>query len=339
MTRTLEDIAQDLGVSRRTISRYITGKGFLSKKTKGKIAEALRKESYYPNVLGARLASQHVPVLGVVFPLYDQQDGGYFIFSTMQGVWAAARSFGMQVMQFSQSPFRVEDNLRIVKSKLAGGLLFVSPSSADAGLFRTLKKEGVPAVVLNARIPQVNSYVCDNRFGARAAVEHLAAQGCKRIAFLHGDEGWSDASERFAGYRSAIESAGLRFSKAWVKFGFFSMEGGEKETNVLLDKDPRPDAIFAGNDLMAIGAVRAIQKRGLRIPDDIRVIGFDDIPFCRLPILHPAISSVAQPFSAIAEAGASRLAELIRGTSVGRVETRFFQPTLMVRGSTEAVKK
>ncbi len=86
MARTLEDIARDLGMSRRSISRYINGKGYLSKTTKEKIARHLKKEAYYPNVLGARLASQRVPVLGVVFPQYEKQDGGYFIFSTMQGV-------------------------------------------------------------------------------------------------------------------------------------------------------------------------------------------------------------------------------------------------------------
>ncbi len=335
MTRTLENIAKDLGVSRRSISRFIHGKGYLSKTSKEKIARYLKKEAYYPNVLGARLASQRVPVLGVIFPHYEKQDGGYFVFSTMQGVWASAIRQGMQVMQFSQSPFRLEDSLRIVKSKLAGGLLFVSPSASDAVLFPALKQDGVPSVVLNARMPDVDCFVCENRWGAREAVRHLIARGGNRIVFLHGQEGWYDADERFAGFREALEGAGKRFSKDCVEFGHFSIEGGERATNVFLERNPRPDAIFAGNDLMAIGAVRAIQKKGLHIPEDIQVMGFDDIPFCGLPILHPTISSVAQPFSAMAEAATSRLAELIQGIRANtRGEATLFKPTLALRGST-----
>lgn len=335
MTRTLENIAKDLGVSRRSISRFINGKGYLSKTSKEKIARYLKKETYYPNVLGARLATQRVPVLGIVFPQYEKQDGGYFIFSTMQGVWASAIRQGMQVMQFSQSPFRLEESLRIVKSKLAGGLLFVSPNASEGSLFPALKREGVPAVSLNARMPQVDCFVCENRWGAREAVRHLIAQGCERIVFLHGQVGWYDADERFAGYREALEEAGKPFSKEGVEFGHFSMEGGERGATTFLERNPRPDAIFAGNDLMAIGAVRAIQKKGLKIPQDIQVMGFDDIPYCRLPILQPTISSVAQPFSAMAEAATSRLAELIQGVRGSKGgETFLFKPTLMLRGST-----
>lgn len=328
-------MSKDLGVSRRSISRYINGKGYLSKTTKEKIAGYLKKETYYPNVLGSRLASQRVPVLGIVFPQYENQDGGYFIFSTMQGVWASAIRQEMQVMQFRQSPFQLNDSLRIVKSKLAGGLLFVSPALSDAALFPALKREGVPSVALNARMPGVESFVCENRWGAREAVRHLIAGGCDRIAFLHGQDGWCDADDRFLGYQDALREAGKPFVKEWVGYGYFSMEGGERITTAFLDQKPRPDALFAGNDLMAIGAIRAIQKKGLKIPQDIQVMGFDDIPYCRLPILQPTVSSVAQPFSEMAEAAAGRLAELIQGGKQKRQgETHLFKPTLMLRGST-----
>jgi DNA-binding LacI/PurR family transcriptional regulator len=340
MARTLEEMAQILGISRRSISRFLQGKGYLSKGNREVISAFLRKEAYYPNVLGARLAAHHVPVLGVVFPRFEQQDGGFYVFSILKGIWQAAQKAGMQVMQFSQSPFQEEESLRIVKSKLAGGLLFVSPNEGDRPLFRTLKREGIACVVLSATIPGVESFVSDNRGGAREAVRHLIRQGNKRIAFLHGKAGWSEAEDRFVGYREALREGGLRFDPKGVQYGYFSIEGGEESTDRLLGGTFRPDAVFAANDLMAIGAVRAIRKRGLQIPGDVCLIGYDDIPFCGLSILEPTLSSMAQPFGPMAEDAAACLVGLIQKKSLKRGgAVHSYAPELVVRGSSLRVSK
>jgi LacI family transcriptional regulator len=231
------------------------------------------------------------------------------------------------------SPGRIETCEML--TKLCDGLVVVMPTAQDSFL-HTLEQQKLNSVLVcfDAKQLGMPTVVPENRIGARIAVEHLIALGHRRIAFIAGNPGTGQSGEREQGYLDGLQGAGLAPDPALMLNGAFAQAGGFSATEALLALDQPPTAIFAANDEMAFGAMDAINSKGLKVPDDVSVVGFDDIPTASY--VFPTLTTMRQPFRAMARRAVSEVVELIQGREPGAVKIAF-PVELVVRKSTGPV--
>jgi LacI family transcriptional regulator len=333
--RTLEDIAQALNISRRTVARVLRKDRFVSDAMRERVLRLLEKEKFIPNVQASNLAAGRVNVLGIVLPTSIAQTIDDYVLKLIKGAFLAAEERRHHLMFFSFPKLEADAVRALVRSRTVGGMLFSFVGVEDFAGLRALRRDGVPVVMINGIAPGLDSFDCDNVLGGAVATRHLLAVGRRRIAFLHGDSNWISSRDRFAGYRRALDEAGVPLREAMVARGFYSVDGAEQAVPGILPA--KPDAIFCANDLMALGALSALKRAGRRVPDDVAVMGFDDIPMVGLPMLETTVSSMSQPVQAIAWAATNRLMDLMEGRPPKAPVQTLFPPTLVVRQSTIGV--
>lgn len=314
MPLTLEDIAQMSGYSRSTVSRVINGDINVSDKTREKIMEVIRKYDFQPNLAARGLAVGHTRVLGLVIPkgvsaIFEEP----FFALLIQGVSSRCNALDYSVMLWLAEPDYERRMInKILYNGLADGVIVASMLENDS-IIDSLRQNGLLPFVLIGRHPvydQISYLDVDNRSGAREAVLYLLRQGRKRIATLAGPQNMTGGSNRYLGYLDALNQHGLPLDPDLVAETDFSDAGGYLGMQRLLAH--KPDAIFAASDTLALAAIRAIRESGLRIPEDIAVIGFDDIPQASRSI--PALSTVRQPISRLGALAAETLIEMIENT-------------------------
>jgi DNA-binding LacI/PurR family transcriptional regulator len=328
--KTLEDLAKKLNVSRRTISRVLKDDNNVAGQTRERILRHLDREKYFPNIHAASLASKKINVIGLIFPRDTFLNTDFFAIDTIKGVAKVANENNYQIMIFTQNKFDSEQCLRMYKSRLVGGLILVAISKDDTEKLEELKRSKVPVALLFAYSDRADSFGCDNKRGGYIATKHLIDSGRKRIAFLHGHENWFDAEERLKGYKQALAEAGIRFRPDYVERGYFRYEDAEAATKKMLKMADPPDAVFAANDRMAIGAIRAVKSSGMKVPEDVAVVGFDNIPICEL--FDPPITTVEQPVAEIAYAAGQDLMNSSEPPHKNSL-LRYFEPKLIKRKS------
>lgn len=330
--RTLEDIAKKLKISRRTISRVLKNDKNVAKETRSRISEYLEKEKYFPNIHAASLASKRINVIGLIFPKDTFIDADFFTLDVLKGVAKAMSDNSYQLMIFTQDKFDSEQCLRLYKSRLVDGLILVAIASDDIPQAVEVKKERIPLALISSYCEGIDSFGCDNLKGGYIATKHLIDSGRKKIAFIHGHENWFDAQQRCNGYKRALAEAGIEIKKEYVEPGYFKYEKGEIAMEKLLSLEDLPDAVFAANDRMAIGAYRAIKKAGKKIPEDIAVVGFDNIPLAEH--LDPSLTTIEQFMEDIAYESGKILLNSVTSPQKKKPQIRLFEPKLIVRNST-----
>lgn len=329
--KTLEELAERLSISRRTLSRVLKNDKNVADETRTRISKHLEKERYFPNINAANLASKKSNVIGLIFPRNTFINADFFVMDTIKGVAEAMEQANYQLMIFTQNEIGNMQCLKLYKSKMVDGLIMVAISKEDFTQVEDLRKNQAPLSLLFAYCDKANSFGCDNPKGGYLATKHLIDSGRKKIAFIHAAPGWIDAEERFKGYKKALSETGMEFRKDYVENGFFDYEPGEAAMQKLLSVNDPPDAVFAANDRMALGAVRAVKKAGKRIPEDIAIVGFDNIPLCEL--FEPSITTVEQPVKDIACAGGKALLDSILSPQKKKPQTILFEPKLIIRES------
>jgi LacI family transcriptional regulator len=254
---------------------------------------------------------------------------GEFFSEFIRGIDRAARTKGLHLLVSSShgNADEAAAALRVMNGRV-DGLLVMSPH-ADARFLSQNLPAGLPAVLVNtgASLPGHARFVIDNFGGAQAMTRHLAASGRKRIAFITGPDGNPDATERLRGYRAALRKG----AREILFEGNFTEESGWAAGQQIAQARPRPDAVFAANDMMAIGCLAAMSDAGLRVPEDVAVGGFDDIPIARY--VSPALTTIRVP---IAELGAVALEALARAIETPRAKparTKILPVELVVRRS------
>lgn len=329
---TLENLAKKLAISRRTLSRVLKNEKNVAQDTRERISKHLEKEKIYPNVHAASLASKKSNVIGLIFPRNTFINADFFVMDTIKGVAEAMDQAKYQLMIFTQSEIGDVQCLKLFKSKLVEGLILVAISREDFVQVEDLRKNHAPMSLLFTYSDEDNCFGCNNPKGGYLATKYLIDSGRKKIAFIHAAPGWFDAEERFKGYKKALSEAGMEFRKDYVENGFFNYEPGAAAMQKLLSVNDPPDAVFAANDRMALGAVRAIKKAGKRIPEDIAIVGFDNIPLCEL--FEPSITTVEQPVKDIAYAGGKALLDsILSPQKKKKPQTILFEPKLIIRES------
>jgi LacI family transcriptional regulator len=310
MPLTLEDVARYAGVSRSTVSRVINGEANVNEETRNRVKAVIQKINFQPNLAARGLAAGHTNVLGLVIPM-----GVSAIFSDpffpllIQGVSSSCNALDYSVMLWLAEP---EFERRTIRQILYNGLVdgvIVSSMMADDPIVGSLAESKLPFVLIG-RHPTNDkvSYVdVENRSGARDAILYFIRQGRRRIATITGLQNMIVGMDRYEGYVDALRERGVQYIPELVVEGDFTDGGGYFAMQRLLAH--RPDAVLAASDVMAIGAMRAIQEAGLRIPEDIAVIGFDDIPLATRST--PPLTTVRQPIQRMGAVAAETLIDMI----------------------------
>ena len=321
---TIRDVAREAHVSVATVSRVLNEKGPVRETTKRRIRLVARRLRYVPHGAARSLITRRTNALGVLMPdLY-----GEFFSEVIRGLDAAARRSGYHLLVSSSHSDRseTESMLRTMRGRV-DGMIVLSPDLGVGKLRSNLPGE-LPIVLLNcADNGSYESIVIDNHGGALAMTRHLLGLGHQRIAFLRGPARNLEAAERLRGYREAMKSSPAGWIRSREIPGDFREEAGYRAADRILALRPLPSAVFAANDAMAIGLLCAFRERRVRVPEDVALAGFDDIPIARY--LTPPLSSVRVP---IAELGARAIRRMVQilGNENGRVRRQETLPTTLI---------
>jgi LacI family transcriptional regulator len=310
MTLTLEDIANMCGVSRSTVSRVINGDLNVSEKTRQKVMDVIHKYDFQPNLAARGLAMGHTRVLGLVIPkgvqaIFEEP----FFALLIQGVSTSCNALDYSVMLWLAEPdYERRMITKILYNGLADGVIVASMLMDDT-IVDSLRQNKLPFMLIG-RHPTYDrlSYLdVDNRGGACQAVLHLLRLGRRRVATITGPQNMIAGANRYQGYLDALRDRGIPANPELVVEGDFTDVGGYACMQRLLPY--KPDAVFAASDTMAMAAIQVIQEHGLRVPDDIAVIGFDDIP--QASRFRPALTTVRQPITRMGAVAAETLIDMI----------------------------
>ena len=336
---TQRQIAEEAGVSRTTVSLVLNDVPGVrvSPETRQRILEVARRLNYYPDAAARTLVSGRTHTIGFVLcQSPDRIFADAFLPEVLRGVGDAVQENGFRVLIHSVEDVAApEAYIGLVRERHTDGIILSGPRSDDQQLPR-LKAEGFPVVLLgqlpSSDIPFVD---VDNVGAARQAVNHLLGQGHRRIGMItNAPLAYTAARDRLLGYRQALEEAGLAFDERLVRYGDFREESGRVAMCELLGLAERPTAVFVASDLVAFGALVATKERGLTIPDEIALVGFDDVQLAHY--VDPPLTTVRLPAYELGYEAAALLTELVSG---GPVEERevLLQTELVVRQSCGAV--
>jgi DNA-binding LacI/PurR family transcriptional regulator len=330
----MADIARLAGVSVSTVSRSLAGSSLVNAETRGRIAELARSLNYSINVGAQNLRLGHNNTVAVIVP-YDPQTRQHlsdpFFLSLIGSVADALTERGHDMLLTRVDADRLDQAAQVFHTGRAMGIVLVGQWHHHDQL-NAMAVQGVPFVVWGAQLPQ-QLYATvggDNLAGGRLATAHLLAQGARRVLFM-GDPELPEIGQRLAGWQAAHADAGLQADPALSVPVPFVTEQIQQAVAGVLQRGLRFDALFAASDLMAMTAVSALRQHGVRVPDDVRVVGYDDVALAEH--FHPPLSTVRQP---IAEAGQALVQALLAQLAGERSSSILLPTTLVVRASSGA---
>ena len=328
---TIKDVAGLAGVSTMTVSRVINRSGYASEETKVRVEQAIAALGYVPNALARHLRSKRTRTIALV--LSDVTNP--FFTTVARGVEdvAASHRFAVMFCNTDESEVEEAESLQMVIERQIDGVLLV-PAGSSPDPFTLLHTHGVPVVVQDRRVstPAVDQVRSDSRVGAYRLVRHLIELGHTRIAMISGPHRISTSADRIAGYRRALADAGLPFDPSIVHDAGFSIEAGYAMAREILATTPRHTAIFAANNFIAFGAIRAIRDGGLVVPDDVSVVCFDDMPEDWL--LDPFLTCIEQDAYAMGRRAAELLFQRLASSAPARRRSIILPVRVVIRRST-----
>jgi LacI family transcriptional regulator len=307
---TLDMVAQAAGVSPSTVSRILNGTAIVSELKKQAVDDAIARLGFVPNPVARGLAGGRTLSIGVVTQAIDSPFYG-----------AALRGIEDELDPAGYSPLFVSGHwnaasesrcIDVLRSRRVDGIIALTGRLADQALKSCARTVPVVATGRSLKAPGLFSLNFDNFEGGRLAAQHLIDFGHQRIAFISGDPQHPDATERLRGYRAAIEASGIAYDPSLVMPGEFHEVSGLLAVDRLLETNQRFTAIFAANDQMAFGAALGLHRRSLRVPEDVSLVGFDDLPTSLYAI--PPLSTIHQPAYELGRLAASAMLQLLAGT-------------------------
>jgi DNA-binding LacI/PurR family transcriptional regulator len=328
----LMEVARLAGVSPSTVSRVVNDRSYVRASTRAAVERAIAQVEYVPNTMARNLRQQRGDFVALIIPrVGDFMFSDPFFPKLLDGITAGLSDFEMQAVLLRPLTKREDDRtIEYVRSGRVEAALFVGLGAGDPkpGL---LAARGVPVVVIGRVEDQsVSSVDCDNRSGARAATAHLASLGRRRIATISGRLDSPAGIDRLAGYHQALEAAGLAQDDRLEADGAFRADTATECARALLERRPDLDGLFAANDVMAASALRVILDSGRRVPDDVAIVGFDDIPLASTT--RPPLSSVVQPIEEMGREAAHIVAAWSDGTGDAPRHV-VFSTSLVIRAS------
>ncbi|WP_449065590.1 LacI family DNA-binding transcriptional regulator [Planomonospora algeriensis] len=332
MAARLDEIARQAGVSKATVSRVLNERPGVSPRARGAVLTAMDVLGYErPSGLRPRSA-------GLVGLITAELQNPVFPFFA-QVIETALARHGYTAVLCTQTPEGAgeDEYVGMLLDRGVSGIVFVSGLHADSTIdlkrYHDLRRQGLPIVLVNGVVPDlgVTCLSCDDVAAGRTAVRHLAELGHRRIGFVNGPLRYTTVQRRLAGFRSALRELGGDDADGMVELAPFGVEGGQSAASRLVERGAT--ALVCGSDLMALGAVRAVRRLGLRVPDDVSVVGADDSSL--MPFTDPPLTTVRQPVQGMGVAAVRALLEEIKGRPTKAAEY-LFEPELVVRASTGA---
>jgi LacI family transcriptional regulator len=325
---TLADIAREAGTSASTASRALSGRGYVSDSVRDRLLAVADRLGYVPNASAQTLKQRTSRVVGVVVSALDNQ----FYAALAAGIEQVLREASYQTVILGDNSDDAQElaGVRTFLAMRAPGVI-MTPVGAEAS--RLLRSHGTEVVEVDRRLSEVpcDGVVIDNERGGREATMHLIGLGHRRIALLGVDTDWTTDAGRLKGYRTALKNARIPYDRRLVASIPLHSPDTEARIEALLDA-AAPTAIFAANNALAEQAWRVLRRRGLRIPTDVSLVGFDDVPW--MEMVDPPITVVDQPALELGRCAARLLLRRLDGSSALPPSVEVLQPRLVVRGST-----
>jgi len=287
---TIADVAAHAGVSPTTVSHVLSGKRLVGAATRDRVERAVRELGYRPNIVARNLRTRRSQVIAVIVP--DITNPFYAVVTRGLADAVDAAGYATYVCNTDAKFDREQKFLEDVLDRGVDGVVLASVDVSQEHLDEP-NRYGTPLVCLGDShdLPGVDRVVPDDEDGSRIATAHLVARGASRIAMITGPPG--AAAARVRGYGQALETAGRTFDPGLVHEGGWTRQGGREAMKALMSSAPHPDAVFCANDLMAIGAMDTVRELGLTVPDDVAVVGFDDVEAATL--VTPTLTTVTNP--------------------------------------------
>lgn len=331
MTVKLKDIAAYLNVSVSTISRVINNKDRVDEETRKRVQLALEKFQYRPNEIARSLKSQSIKAIGMIVP----DISNYFFSTLIKGVESIAREHGYYVIlcNSGEDKEREKEYTDFLYQRQVSGLV-IAIEGREAQFLDQYRKAGIPVVFVDnlPRIEDNYDYVTiDNTKASRELTNHLIGLGHEKIAIITGSLDESVSDERLKGWEKALTEHDIPIKKKWIGVGDFKQESGYRIMQGFLNQEETPTAIFAANNFIAYGAMKAILEAGLRIPEDIALVCFDAIDF--IGLLKPQITSIIQPAEEIGCLAGEIIMRKIQNTKSNVFEKVILEPQLEIKES------
>lgn len=294
MKKTIKDIAKEAGVSIATVSFIVNGKDqHISEATRQRVKDVMKKYNYIPNAMAGSLVTRRTGIIGLILPDITNP----FFPGIARGAEDRANEEGYSII-FCNTDDKIEVEEKYIESltsKMVDGIIIAHSSNSDQ-MGEILERTQIPVILIDRDFDSKNilgKVLVNNKDGARQAVCHMVEKGYKKIAYLSGSLKTQTAMDRLEGYKEALREQNLPVVEALIKYGEYRVEWGRKGIEELLTEKQDFDAVFCGNDLIAIGAMKELLKHGYRVPEDKGVMGFDDIYMAQM--VEPELTTVKQP--------------------------------------------
>lgn len=327
---TIADVAKRAGVSKMTVSRVINDSGYTSKETRERVEQAIQELGYIPNALARSLRFKQTRTIGLIVTDITNP----FFTTLARGVedTASEQDFSVIFCNTDESLDEEARYVNVLMQKQIDGLLLV-PAGGSLESVDFLHDHNLPFVLLDRRIPNITADVVysNHEQGAYELTRHLLELGHERIALLSGPAEVTSASDRVAGYRRALAEAGMGQHVTPVYYSPFTREGGYKTAQQALAATPRPTALFAANNFIAVGALRALRDTGLKTVKDISIVTFDDL--AESFIVEPFMTMIKQPAYEIGQRATALLLDRLEGKGPDSVQEIVLPTELIIRTS------
>ncbi|GIP16400.1 HTH-type transcriptional regulator DegA [Paenibacillus montaniterrae] len=334
MKITIYDVAEKAGVSIATVSKVINNTGRISEKTRKKVMQIMDELEYQPSVVASALSGKSTFTLGLTLP---DLANPYFA-ELARAIEDQGRKHGFNVFICStdNDADKEEEYYQLFMKKRVDGIIMVSRDKQNV-VVKKILSEKVPLVMIAREIfsAPVTSVMVDDYYGGMQAGQHLLQQGHQNIAVIVENLTELGSKERLRGCVDAMKEAQLELDPQLVIEGGYTLESGKAAMKQLLQQKQRPTAVFACNDILAIGAIQAVREGGLKVPDDISIVGYDNTILAT--IIDPPLTTVAQPMQEIGERSVALLVQQIQSKETVRQRV-LLMPDLVVRQSTRTIK-
>lgn len=335
MRVSIKDVARVAGVSHSTVSRALAHSPLIPEKTRQRIERIAERLGYTPNAIARGLVTQQTCAVGVIVTSIADP----FVAEIVRGIEQVAGDNGYRVVlgMSHNDPDREVNAVKALREWRVDAVIVAS--SRVGALYQPLLHEiGAPIVLINNQNQQksrmIHSVIVDDVRGGELATQHLLSLGHRVIGHVRGPMGYRAAQNRLAGYRRALRQAGIPYDRTLVCNGDGRVTGGEQIVQ-LLEHRPMPTAVFCYNDMTAIGALRALKQRGIRVPQDISLVGFDNILFAMY--VDPPLTTIAQPMFEMGQSAMQMALTLIKDPRAP-IEDMIIQGKLIVRESTRSIE-
>lgn len=329
---TIYDIAKALDISPATVSRGLKDHPGIRKDTKKRILDAARQMGYQHNTFARNLRVKKTNTIGVIIPRLNS----YFMSTVIAGMEKVANDRGY-ILIISQSQESVKKEIASVNtmfnSRVDGLLVSLAYDTENIDHFNAMLRKEIPIIFFDrvADHTKCTSIVIDNVKAGYDATTHLIDQGCKRIVYLGGSLNRNVYADRQKGYKQALDERGIPYDPSLVLIGALSEQAGSEAAQQIMKMNPRPDGIFTANDTSAVAIIRELKLAGVRVPEEIAVVGFNNDPISR--VIEPNLTTVHYPGQEMGEIAASTLLNTLNNLPAGNLNTLVLRHNLIIRQS------